>query len=329
MLHEEARILRLLGTLVSAGVPFEDALPTVADTASIIGAALMQVHAKLGLGAKLSEAFSGWEMNYSAITVAVLGSDGLAGSIDQGAVLLDLSSTLEQQARLMDLNAPARVVNEVLFYRVLGLMLSASHGIFGSLQLAGDQYLSTEATKHLVKSVREGEMIVDGMKLSPEFFTDMDIGMVELSECLGAVPEVCARWASIKERLFLVSAPTACPLPAPDRARMDEMISYEQLALLIQGIPSRLGRSLEVIAGIVPLSKRNAFATLNEKVRGGMDLSEAMASLPKDFAPFVVQMVRAGEVNGTLEQVFAWILDYLKWDVLKDESQKFPEPVAA
>jgi len=83
------------------------------------------------------------------------------------------------------------------------------------------------------------------------------------------------------------------------------------------------------MAGIVPLSKRNAFATLSEKVKGGMDLSGAMALLPKDFAPFVVQMVRVGEVNGDLERTFAWVLNYLKWDLLKDESQTFPDPVVA
>jgi len=51
---------------------------------------------------------------------------------------------------------------------------------------------------------------------------------------------------------------------------------------------------------------------LVEEVRGGTDLSTAMATCPRVFPPLYLSMVQAGEVSGQMDLILARLADYLE-----------------
>lgn len=51
---------------------------------------------------------------------------------------------------------------------------------------------------------------------------------------------------------------------------------------------------------------------MSEDVKGGMQISEAMSKHPNAFSSFYVNMVRAGEESGRLNQTFTYLADYLE-----------------
>ena len=57
---------------------------------------------------------------------------------------------------------------------------------------------------------------------------------------------------------------------------------------------------------------RQVFAAVAADVEGGVKLSEALASHPKWFPPFYVNMVRAGEVSGMLDDILKRLAELLE-----------------
>ena len=51
---------------------------------------------------------------------------------------------------------------------------------------------------------------------------------------------------------------------------------------------------------------------LSEEIEGGNTLSQALATFPKIFSPFYINMVKAGEASGKLSEVFIYLADYLE-----------------
>jgi type IV pilus assembly protein PilC len=76
-----------------------------------------------------------------------------------------------------------------------------------------------------------------------------------------------------------------------------------QLATLIgAGLP--LLRSLQILEEQVEdKNLKDALEGITESVEGGSTLSEAMAKYPRIFNRLYVNMVKAGEIGGALEQV--------------------------
>jgi type II secretory pathway component PulF len=58
-----------------------------------------------------------------------------------------------------------------------------------------------------------------------------------------------------------------------------------------------------------------AFRSLSSGVESGMPLSEAMAERADIFPYYYVQMIRAGEISGTLEHSLQYLMSYLEWQV--------------
>jgi type II secretory pathway component PulF len=54
-------------------------------------------------------------------------------------------------------------------------------------------------------------------------------------------------------------------------------------------------------------------ANVLERVRSGASFSEALAAHPRTFAPLVVNLIRAGEASGQLQEVCAEIRRYYEW----------------
>lgn len=68
---------------------------------------------------------------------------------------------------------------------------------------------------------------------------------------------------------------------------------------------------------------REILTSVLEDIEGGKTLSQALAAFPKVFEPVFVSLIRAGELSGTLTEVFENLGQTLKWqDELTSQTKK-------
>lgn len=97
------------------------------------------------------------------------------------------------------------------------------------------------------------------------------------------------------------------------RVRRKHLLVFTQelRTMIRSGIP--LDRALAVLG---QLAENPALAEIIEdvlkRVKGGKSLSEALGEYPEVFPKVYVNMVRAGEAGGALEEVFGRLIDYLE-----------------
>ena len=97
------------------------------------------------------------------------------------------------------------------------------------------------------------------------------------------------------------------------RVRLGTLTSFtrELATLLDAGLP--LLQSLELLQrNIESPNLKTALESISESVAGGSSLSEAMARHPRVFSPLFVNMVRAGEIGGVLEEVLDRLATYFE-----------------
>ena len=99
--------------------------------------------------------------------------------------------------------------------------------------------------------------------------------------------------------------------------RMDIVLFTRQLADLVEaGLP--LDRALTVLirqtdsAGL-----RDRLVRIQEEVRAGRPLSEALAFYPREFPRLYVNMVHAGEATGRLAEVLERLAGYLEREIMR------------
>lgn len=94
--------------------------------------------------------------------------------------------------------------------------------------------------------------------------------------------------------------------------RPELVLSTRQLATLVKaGMP--LLRALRTISDqLDPGPLRDVFALVANDVEAGVKLSEALSSHPRWFPPFYVNMVRAGEVGGLLDEILKRLAELLE-----------------
>jgi len=98
------------------------------------------------------------------------------------------------------------------------------------------------------------------------------------------------------------------------------LIFTRELATLLQaGMP--LDRSLTTLTQLAQTPElKRVTSEILESVRGGTALAEALGQHPKVFPPLYVNMVKAGEVGGVLDQVLQRLVEYLQSaEELRDE----------
>jgi general secretion pathway protein F len=90
------------------------------------------------------------------------------------------------------------------------------------------------------------------------------------------------------------------------------MVFTTELGTLLQaGLP--LDRALELLTGVTTSdAMRDVIESLHARVRGGSDLSSALAEHPRLFSGFYINMVRAGEAGGALDVAVARLADFLE-----------------
>ena len=95
-------------------------------------------------------------------------------------------------------------------------------------------------------------------------------------------------------------------------ARSQLVLSTRQLATLIKaGMP--LLRSLRTVSDqLDPGPLREVFVAVSADVESGVKFSEALSSHPRWFPPFYVNMIRAGELGGLLEEILKRLAELLE-----------------
>jgi len=92
----------------------------------------------------------------------------------------------------------------------------------------------------------------------------------------------------------------------------DLMLFTQDLASLLEaGLP--VDRSLAILVGVSESAQfKPIIADILKAVQGGAYLSDALARYPKVFSDFYINMVRAGEAGGVLEEVLKRLGSYLQ-----------------
>jgi len=90
------------------------------------------------------------------------------------------------------------------------------------------------------------------------------------------------------------------------------VLTTRQLATLVKaGMP--LLRSLRTVSDqLDPGPLRDVFTAIAADVESGVKFSEALASHPRWFPPFYVNMVRAGEIGGLLDEILKRLAELLE-----------------
>lgn len=96
----------------------------------------------------------------------------------------------------------------------------------------------------------------------------------------------------------------------PGRAQL--VLTTRQLATLVKaGMP--LLRALRTVSDqLDPGSLRDVFASISADVESGVKLSDAFARYPRWFPRYYVNMVRAGELGGLLDQILTRLAELLE-----------------
>ena len=92
----------------------------------------------------------------------------------------------------------------------------------------------------------------------------------------------------------------------------DVMLLSRQLATLFEAKVPVVRTLQTLIAESESSLLKKHLADVLDDIQGGMSMSQAMNKHPQVFSTFFVQMVRAGEESGKLDEVFTYLADYLE-----------------
>jgi type II secretory pathway component PulF len=98
--------------------------------------------------------------------------------------------------------------------------------------------------------------------------------------------------------------------------REQDLLDFTYLLKLVitSGIPLLVGLDdVQRVHGNKKL--QNLTQTLRSGIESGLAISEAMQEYPEYFPNYYIQMIRAGELSGTLEKSLAYLLDYIEWQI--------------
>ena len=108
------------------------------------------------------------------------------------------------------------------------------------------------------------------------------------------------------------AAGTRLSLPFARVSAGQLVVSTRQLATLVKaGMP--LLRALRTVSDqLEPGRLQQIFVVITSDVEAGAKLSEALSRHPKEFLPFYVNMIRAGEVGGLLDEILRRLAELLE-----------------
>ncbi|MFH1998950.1 MAG: type II secretion system F family protein, partial [Planctomycetota bacterium] len=99
----------------------------------------------------------------------------------------------------------------------------------------------------------------------------------------------------------------------PGKPRKDDIVIFtRQLSTMISAGITLLDALEILVAQIENPGFKKTLSCVAEDIRTGNDLSKAMGKYPKCFSEIYVNMVRAGEVSGQLDEILVRLAEYLE-----------------
>jgi type II secretory pathway component PulF len=98
-------------------------------------------------------------------------------------------------------------------------------------------------------------------------------------------------------------------------------LTYMLQQIVVSGISLVAGLQ-DVVDGGNRKNLSPVFQSISSGVQSGRSLSEAMQERPDVFPSYYVQVIRAGEISGSLEQSIAYLMSYLEWQIEFKKSVK-------
>ncbi|MHC4941696.1 MAG: type II secretion system F family protein [Planctomycetota bacterium] len=99
----------------------------------------------------------------------------------------------------------------------------------------------------------------------------------------------------------------------PGRPRKDEIVIFtRQLATMISAGITLLDALEILVAQSEKPGFKKTLSNVAEDIRTGNDLSKALGKYPKCFSDIYVNMIRAGEVSGQLDEILVRLAEYLE-----------------
>ena len=310
--REEARVLGLLGTLLTSGIPLVKALGLTAKTFPAFKFPLDIIEKRLNAD-EGTELFTGLEGYFSDFVPPAIKYGCMGGVME--IAFSKASRMLLSTEKLLASGIPAVRVNEVNYYRLLGLLLGGGCPLLTAMKIVGYQCLSSDEIRtSIMKPIREGEMLTDGLKEHPELFSSVGCSFMNIGEQIGAVPEVCESFADLLEKQLLLLASLSDCDEATKTARTEEMIEYGHLLFLLDinsgfDMPT-MERILTIVSESATGQARKAvYKTLADKVKTGQTLGVAMESMPDQFSPYVATMINQARNRDELAKVLRHVVD--------------------
>jgi general secretion pathway protein F len=103
------------------------------------------------------------------------------------------------------------------------------------------------------------------------------------------------------------------------RDRLGERVTVQELAVITRQMATLSGAGLpllEVLSALGDQVEKKllkwTIAQVREQVKEGRSLADALAMHPRIFSPVYIQMIRVGEVSGTLDQILLYLAQFLE-----------------
>ena len=293
-------ITRQLATLISAGMPVEEAVGLIGaqDASASASRVLMRVRAKITEGERLSEAMASEPRSFPAVYRAMIAAGEVAGGL--GDVLDRLADYLEKA------DALRRKVGTALIYpAVLGVV---ALGVVGVLLV------------FIVPRISEQ---FDSMGLALPAITRFMIGVSGFLQMtwpiiLGVLVAVVIAYTVLIRRDAVKRQVDQLRLSLPGLGGFIRKLEAARFArtmgiLVASGavLPDALRAARKASAN---LPFQDVLHDVIEQVETGKGLADALRAA-KTFPPIMVYMVAAGERSGRLAEMFTRAADHLENDI--------------
>ncbi len=321
MLHDEARALRMWGTLIASGIDAIEAAKAVFKSKTLFTPEMQTIAKRMSEGVSLADAMSDIE-GFSGFIPALLTEGDPEATLEER--LFIASGIMRRASIVTHVTGSTEKGSEILFFGVLGSLCALGIPLSQSLRLAGDQYLFAAETDAIVrKAVTEGEALTTGMECVPNKFDDVSLSYIDIATQCGTLPEVCCDLIELKSHMAVAGAAPARAMSNNTFVTLADAAQFSFLVLCIESGASIL-QAVKMVAKKPTADGKLDFASLSEHIAtGDLTLSEGLEKA--EFPAFIVSLIRQSEEHGDPEGMLKCIADYLTWDLFGVEPEKKPK----
>jgi general secretion pathway protein F len=293
-------ITRQLATLISAGMPVEEAVGLVGgqDASASARRVLMSVRAKVTEGERLSEAMAAEPRSFPLVYRAMIAAGESAGGL--GLVLDRLADYLEKADALKRKVGTALIYPSVLGVVALGVIVTLLTVIVPRIS---EQF---ESMGMSLPAITRFMIALSG------FLAAHGLTLAAVLAILILVGGLALRRDGVRKRVH--AARLALPLLGGFERKVEAARFARTMGILIASgavLPDALRAAKRAAGNLV---FQDTLSGVIEQVETGRGLADALRSA-RVFPPIMVYMVAAGERSGRLAEMFQRSAEHLETDI--------------